>query len=59
MIIVQRDPDGRFTFQVKFRGTLGPKSRPMSSREDIELLGNTLLRHLERSPEQWLALSAL
>jgi hypothetical protein len=57
MVIIESDPDGCFTFQVKFRGVLGPKSRPMSSRDDVELLGNTLLKHLERNSEQWMALA--
>lgn len=59
MVIIEAQPDGRFTFQVKFKGVTGPKSRPMASREDVELLGNMLVRHLERNDEQWLALARM
>ncbi len=59
MVMIETQPDGRFTFQVKFKGVTGPKSRPMSSRSDVELLGNALLKHLERNSDQWLALSRM
>jgi len=59
MVIIEAQPDGRFTFQVKFKGVLGPRSSPMRSRDDIELLGNTLLKHLERNSDQWMALANL
>jgi hypothetical protein len=57
MVTIDKLPDGRFTFTVKYRGVTGPTSRPMSSRQDVELLGQTLLKHLERNPEQWLSLA--
>ena len=56
-VFIEAEPDGRFTFQVKFKGAVGPKSRPMASRADVELLGKTLLKHLERNCEQWYALA--
>jgi hypothetical protein len=59
MVIIEAEPDGRYTFQVKFKGALGPKSRPMELREDAELLGNTLTKHLEHNCEQWLTLATL
>ncbi len=52
MVIIDERGDGKFTFTVKFRGVKGPASRPMASREDVELLGQTLLRHLERNASQ-------
>jgi hypothetical protein len=52
-------PDGKFTFTVKFRGVTGPTSRPMASRDDVELLGKTLVRHLERNGEQWLSMAQM
>lgn len=58
-VMIEAEPDGRFTFQVKFKGAVGPKSRPMDSREDVELLGSTLVRHLERNYEQWGALARI
>jgi len=57
LVMIEAEPDGRFTFQVKFKGAVGPKSRPMSSREDAELLGSILVKHLKRNDEQWLALA--
>jgi hypothetical protein len=51
-LMIEAEPDGRFTFRVKFRGAVGPKSRPMDKREDVELLGATLLRKLEHDFRQ-------
>lgn len=48
-VIIETQPDGRYTFQVKFKGTNGPKSRPMAKREDAELLGNLLVKKLQQS----------
>jgi len=60
LVIIESEADGRFTFQVKFKGAVGPtSSSPMSNREDVELLGNTLVRHLKRNYEQWLGLATL
>jgi hypothetical protein len=59
MVIIETNADGHFTFQVKFKGVLGPRSRPTSSREDAELLGNILLKHLNRDPQQWLTLACM
>ena len=47
-LIVDGMPDGKFTFRVLFRGETQPTSRPMASREDAELLGNLLIKQLER-----------
>lgn len=59
MVIIELQTDGRFTFQVKFKGVLGPKSRPRQRRDDVELLRNTLVKYLERNSEQWTALATL
>jgi hypothetical protein len=55
MVIIDARGDGKFTFTVKFRGVEGPASRPMARREDVELLGQTLLRHMERNAPQRIA----
>jgi len=59
IVMIEALPDGKFTFTVKFRGVTGPTSRPMANREDVELLGNVLLKHLERNPSQWLSLAEI
>lgn len=58
-VTIDAMPDGKFTFTVKFRGVTGPTSRPMASRDDVELLGKTLVRHLERNGEQWLSMAQM
>lgn len=47
-LIIETLPDGRFTFQVVFKGQAQPTSRPMESREDAALLGNVLIKQLQR-----------
>ena len=58
-VTIVKRPDGKFTFTVKYLGVDGPTSRPMESREDVELLAKTLLAHIKRFPDQWLALAAI
>lgn len=47
-LIIETLPDGKFTFQVVFRGEVQPASRPMENREDAALLGNVLIKQLQR-----------